>query len=226
MCGKCQAGDGIGEKAHQAGVAMSIELDQVIQDFATCLKRVDAKRPQALNARSKEPFQPGIGPHSEAEVVAMVADDMAQFAPSLYKGKLITNVPYPESPRQKCDLCILSGPMNEWAIEVKMLRFLGDNGKVNDNILMHILSPYPNHRSAVTDCEKLATSSIALKKSIMIYGFDHDEWPLAPAIEAFESLACLRTRIGVRIVAEFNGLIHPIHDRGKVYAWQVEGKVA
>ena len=27
--------------------------------------------------------------------------------------------------------------------EVKMLRLMGDNGKPNDNMLMHILSPYP-----------------------------------------------------------------------------------
>jgi hypothetical protein len=27
------------------------------------------------------------------------------------------------------------------AIEVKMLRLMGDNGKLNDNMVMHILSP-------------------------------------------------------------------------------------
>jgi hypothetical protein len=32
-----------------------------------------------------------------------------------------------------------------WAIEVKMLRLMGDNGKLNDNMVMHILSPYPAH---------------------------------------------------------------------------------
>jgi hypothetical protein len=31
----------------------------------------------------------------------------------------------------------------DWAIEVKMLRLMGDNHKPNDNMLMHILSPYP-----------------------------------------------------------------------------------
>jgi hypothetical protein len=34
-----------------------------------------------------------------------------------------------------------------------MLRLLGDNGKLNDNMLMHVLSPYQAHRSALTDCE-------------------------------------------------------------------------
>jgi hypothetical protein len=34
-------------------------------------------------------------------------------------------------------------PSWEWAIEIKMPRLMGDNGKPNDNMLMHILSPYP-----------------------------------------------------------------------------------
>ena len=42
----------------------------------------------------------------------------------------------------------LSRSAGEWAIEVKMLRLMGDNGKPNDNMLMHILSPYERHRSA------------------------------------------------------------------------------
>ena len=39
-----------------------------------------------------------------------------------------------------------------------MMRLMGDNGKPNDNILTHILSPYPAQRSAITDCRKLAAS--------------------------------------------------------------------
>jgi hypothetical protein len=54
----------------------------------------------------------------------------------------------------------LGGPAPwEWAIEVKMLRFMGDNGKLNDNIVMHILSPYPEHRSALTDCTNTRMNS-------------------------------------------------------------------
>jgi hypothetical protein len=52
-----------------------------------------------------------------------------------------------------------------WAIEVKLLRLLGDNGKPNDNILMHILSPYPAHRSAFTDCTKLLGAPLGRRKA-------------------------------------------------------------
>jgi hypothetical protein len=64
-----------------------------------------------------------------------------------YSNRLRVVVPYPIG-RQKCDLCIGVPPSWEWAVEIKMLRLMGDNGKPNDNMLRHILSPYPNDRSA------------------------------------------------------------------------------
>jgi hypothetical protein len=89
-------------------------------------------------------------------------------------AQYVCGVPYPGLSRQKCDLCLGSSPDWSWAIEVKMLRLLGDNGKDNDNMLMHILSPYPQHRSALTDCRKLAVSTIRGKRAIMIYGYDQE----------------------------------------------------
>ena len=141
--------------------------------------------------------------------------------PQEYQGRLGIGVPYPDAPRQKRDLCIGKAPLWEWAIEIKMLRLLGDNGKLNDNILMHILSPYPAHRSAITDCDKLALSPIAQAKAILIYGYEHDEWPLVTAIEAFEALAGTRVRLGVRHCVEFKELVHPVHSAGSVFAWEI-----
>jgi hypothetical protein len=37
-------------------------------------------------------------------------------------------------------------------------------------MLMHILSPYPNDRSALTDCIKLAASNLPGRKAVIIYG--------------------------------------------------------
>ena len=200
---------------------MTIDLATIVDDFALCIKRADARQPQAVNIRSKEPFQAGIGPHSESQVVKLVADEMVLFHPEFYKDSIMTGVPYPEFPRQKCDLCIGSASSWEWAIEVKMLRFLGDNGKLNDNILMHILSPYPEHRSALTDCTKLSGSKLGHSKAILIYGYEHDGWPLSPAIDAFEILANAKVGLSPRCEAEFDGLIHPIHTRGRIFGWQL-----
>jgi hypothetical protein len=80
-------------------------------------------------------------------------------APDRYQGRLHTGISYPGGTRQKCDVCVGVAPGWDWALEIKMLRLMGDNGKPNDNMLMHILSPYPADRSALTDCSKLATKS-------------------------------------------------------------------
>jgi hypothetical protein len=201
---------------------MRIELERFVQDFARGLTAVDAARPCATNVRSKIAFQPGIGPHSEAQTVKLIGTELERLGPEIYRHRLAYGVPYPEAPRQKCDLCIGSAPDWEWAVEIKMLRILGDNGKANDNILMHLLSPYPAHRSALTDCQKLAESNLGTRKVILIYGYDADAWPLEPAIGAFEALARARTALGKRISAEFRGLVHPVHSSGSVFAWELQ----
>ena len=119
---------------------MSIELQQLVGDFARSIQRVDARRPQAINARSKLPFLPGLGPHAETDAVRLVVEELQALSPERYRGRLFLSVRYPEISKQKCDFCIGSKTSWEWAVEVKMLRFLGDNGKLNDNILMHILN--------------------------------------------------------------------------------------
>jgi hypothetical protein len=92
-----------------------------------------------------------------------------------------------------------------------MLRFMGDNGKPNDNMLMHILSPYAKHPKRADDCQKLTGSGFELPYALLIYGYDHDDWPMEPAVEAFEQLARYRVQLGPRQLASFDGLIHPVH---------------
>src|SRR6267142_6737773 len=155
-----------------------LELEDIVADVATVIKRIDARRPQAANARTGAVYQPGIGPHPETQAVDLVVAELQVFAPTRYAGRLHTDVPYPGSSRQKCDLCIGTSPDWEWAVEVKMLRMMGDNGKPNDNMLMHILAPYPKDRSALTDCDKLLESGLNGRKAILIYGFDYPELPM------------------------------------------------
>jgi hypothetical protein len=86
-------------------------------------------------------------------------------------------------------------------------------------MLMHILSSYPEHRSALTDCMKLGSSGIAADKAIVIIGYTYPDMPLEPAISAFECLAS--GKIGPRNEAAFSGLCHRIHCSGKVLAWLI-----
>jgi hypothetical protein len=96
---------------------------------------------------------------------------------------------------------------------------IGDNGKPNDNILMHILSPYPQHRSAVTDCDKLLASGFLTSKAILIFCYESQDWPIEPAIMAFEALASRKCQPQSRFVSPFLDLLHPFHRSGAVWGW-------
>lgn len=198
-----------------------LEPARLAEQFAAALSAADARSPVALNARTKVPYQPGIGPHPESSAVRLMVEELTALDPEVYTGSGL-GVAYPEAPRQKCDWCI--GPRADgwaWAIEVKLLRFLGDNGGPNDNMLMHVLSPYPQHRSAVTDCDKLRSAALGDRSAVLIYGFDSADWPLTPAIDAFEIVARSRGPVGPRHEAQFSGLVHPVHRSGSVFVWEV-----
>lgn len=199
----------------------TFRIAELVRDFAAGMVAVDAKRPQAKSARSQALYQPGLGPHTEAQTVAMVMEELAGNGGLRYAGAYRREVRYPAFPRSKCDLCL--GPADEsgLAVEIKMLRLMGDNGKPNDNILMHLLSPYPAHRSAVTDCEKLLGSRLPGRKGILIFGYEYEDWPMELAIRAFEVLASQRVELGTRFEGEGAGLVHPVHRHGRVFGWEL-----
>jgi len=135
-------------------------------------------------------------------------------------GAHVISAKYPGG-RQRCDVCFGIAPNWEWAIEVKLLRLSGDNGNPNDHMLMHLLSPYSAHRSALTDLDKLHIWAGPKRKAILIYGFDHEHWPLKPALDAFEVLAQSRLHLSGRFQCAFSGLVHPVHSSGAVVAWEI-----
>lgn len=197
-----------------------MELHEYVADFARGIELVDAKRPVALNQRTKQPYQPGIGPHTEAATVSLVMNTMATEKPERYRDAFAENVPYPDVPRQRCDLVLGAEEPYDWVIEVKMLRMLGDNGKPNDNMVSHILSPYPQTRSAVTDLEKLAATSLGESKAVLWYCYEYPDWPADPLLDAFGALTA--GRLGERFEASFSGLIHPVHQVGRVVGWELQ----
>jgi hypothetical protein len=107
----------------------------------------------------------------------------------------------------------------EWAIEIKMARLSGDNGKPDDTSIKDILSPYERDRSAVSDCTKLITAGFVGRTALMIYG--DVRRPLDVIIHAFEVCACARVSLGSRQVRRLEELVHPIFSEGRVFAWEV-----
>lgn len=199
---------------------VSLSLTDLVADFAQAVRAVDSLAPVAVSTRTGARYQPGIGPHTEAQTVKLVMAHLAEANPLRY-GSYRLGVPYGDGTRQACDVCLGGPAAAEWAAEVKMLRLMGDNGKLNDNMMMHILSPYPAQRSALTDCAKLLASRLGDHKAILIYGYDYPSWPMDPVISAFEVLASRQVKLDSGAVAPFDGLVHPVHQRGRVFGWQL-----
>ena len=192
-----------------------VELNEFVTALAEGIQLADATEPVWVSNRGRT-YQPGIGPHTESATLGLAFEQFSSMDTGI---PLEREVPYPNFPRSKCDL-VLARPA-EWAVEVKMLRRMGDNGKPNDNILMHILSPYHQDRSAVTDCDKLLDSGFETRLAIVIYGDDYPDFPMDPAIEAFEVLAERRVCLRSKVCASFNGLVHPVHQEGRVFGWEI-----
>lgn len=195
-------------------------LQRLTRDLASAVMAVDSGRPTAVNKRSGIAFAPGLGPHSEVETFTRVLHETKCAHPEWYQ-EVVSAVPYPKNPRQKCDFRITT-PEGALFVEGKLLRLKGDNGKPNDNMLMHILSPYPQHRSALTDCHKLRNSGFGGAKIIVIIGYSYSDLSLELAAAAFERLAAGLLSSCGRGEASFFDLCHSVHREGKVMAWQVQ----
>ena len=189
-------------------------LSEFVAQFAEALNAADSQRPMAVSPRSGRVYQPGIGPHPEDRAVDLIVAELKVLRPD---WRIALRQCYPGS-RQTCDL--LWGDPPEWAIEIKMFRPNGDNGKPDDTAIKDILSPFAADRSAVSDCRKIAESDIAPHRAILIYGFDDKRKPLLEMIAAFETLARTRVSLGQRRQAPIGPLVHPVHQTGAVFAWE------
>jgi hypothetical protein len=85
---------------------------------------------------------------------------------------------YPDIINASCDLVFSSREYNinrfEWAIELKYIQLVGDNGKNNDHTIQKVLSPYLKDRSLFHDVKRLSQSLISEKKAVIGFGFEYD----------------------------------------------------
>src|SRR5688572_16256342 len=105
-----------------------INLRDIVEQFAKAMAAADSRRPVAVSPRSGRVYQPGIGPHPEDRAVDLVMVELATMGS--WESKL--RICYPGS-KQSCDW-LLGDPV-EWAIEIKMSRPNGDNGKPDDTAI-------------------------------------------------------------------------------------------
>lgn len=185
-------------------------LAAFVAAFAHGLRAADARRPVSKT------YRPGTGPHTEDQQIRLAVQALRERG---IEVRVALGVPYPSAPRQKCDIVIEAD--EPWHIEAKLFRPAGDNGKLNDQNLNHILSPFDADRSLLTDCRKLRGAGWPGRIAVLVIAYHWPERPFLPVATAFECLARAEGPIGPRVSYCFDGLIHPHHASGGVHAWEV-----
>ena len=168
-----------------------MHLETIAARFAEGLVAVDAATTHVqVNARTGAPYLPGVPSMNEETFVANVARWWHNKHPEDFSTDetLHTGVPYPINARQKCDLVVATQPVMgepraEWAVEVKRVQLVGDNGKNNDFGMAKLLSPYLKDRSLAHDVERLAAARVAPRQAVLLYGFEYGPATLRRARE-------------------------------------------
>jgi hypothetical protein len=148
-----------------------MSLADLVEDIADSLKMIDAS---GVPFKS---FQPGVGPYGEPQLVKLVAERLNSIPQ--YGGRVRT--------MRTPDLLI----PESWAIEVKIARPFGDNGKMAENWSVNLLHPYEGNTSLLGDCLKLRSHAFQEQKAVIAIGYEHDppQLSLEPLIRSFELIA-------------------------------------
>ncbi len=158
-----------------------MELVGILQRFAEGLVVVDAEtHHHSSNQRTKEVYLPGVKTLNERKFVEELVtwwlrDHGTDFNPS---SGIDREIPYPNFPRASCDLIMSTdgSPISfpEWAIEIKHIALVGNNGKNNDYGVAKILSPYLKDRSLIHDINRMRRHPIGKRQAVIGYCFEYD----------------------------------------------------
>src|SRR5262245_20252778 len=113
------------------GAIVKMDHSTMVRNVAEALVDIDA-----LRVAFKR-FQPGGGPYGERQLMRAIVDRLNRL--SDYSGKAVT--------RRTPDVLIRCA----WALEFKLARPFGDNGKQAENWSVNLLHPYPGNVSVVGD---------------------------------------------------------------------------
>lgn len=182
-----------------------MRLEELVRDIANALLQIDT------SGQRFRSFQSGVGPFGEPQLLKLIADRLNAL-PS-YRQLVRT--------KRTPDL-LVSG---HWAVEAKITRPFGDNGKEAENWSVNLLHPYPGNVSTIGDCFKLLQYPGPERCAVVVIGYEHDppQINLTPLVESFEAIAreVLHIRLSERIEERRNLLVHPVHQSLRVLAWEV-----
>lgn len=194
-------------------------LTTLADDFASVIPAVDT---EAEHGR----WQPGLGPFEEDRQVEMLREAL--------EGKtsysIETEAPYLDG-GQRVDLFIESEKTGI-PVEAKLLRFRYDNGNIDPNSFAKVFSPFPERTTStlLTDARKLHRAGFDESGGLLgLYYEPVDESYERMTPEAIAEKFALDVdywydfEVETRNVAHFDGLRHPVHQRGAVITWEISG---
>lgn len=176
---------------------------EIVRLIADILKSFDSEGPV------HKAFKPGIGPFGEPQIVREIARRLSS------KG-------VPARTKRTPDLAI----QDEWAIEFKIARPFGDNGKEAENWSVNLLHPYAGNVSLIGDAIKLSELGTYNHKALFVIGFEHDpaKISLNPLLDAFELIAqqVMSVHLGKRVEENRGHLVHPEHQVLRCVGWELD----
>ena len=179
-----------------------MNYSDLVITIADILKDFDNEKPKHKD------FKPGIGPFGEPQIVGIISNRLER------KGISARTKRTPDLEIQQ-----------DWAIEFKIIRPFGDNGKEAENWTVNLLHPYPGNVSLIGDAIKLLQIPNYSRKGLFIIGYEHDpaKISLDPLIYSFELITreVMNIRLGERIEERRNNLVHPEHQVVRCIGWDL-----
>ena len=169
-----------------------LQLPELVSTVADTLRDFDAERPVHKS------FKPGIGPFGEPQLIKELALRLKSQG-------------MPARTRRTPDLEI----ENVWAVEFKIVRPFGDDGKPAENWSQNLLHPYEGNTSLIGDALKLMARKDHQHSCLFAICYEHESpvVNLDPLLSSFELIADSVTQIplGARVEERRSTLVHPTH---------------
>ena len=179
-----------------------MQLTQFTNTIADVLKEYDGEFP------IHKTFQPGIGPFGEPQLVQVIAERLNA------RGVRAETKRTPDMAVQ-----------GEIAVEFKIARPFGDNGKPAENWSVNLLHPYEGNTSLIGDAMKLSDLAGYSQKVLFVIGYEHNpsKISLDPLFDSFEVIMKKVVRIGIseRCEEMRMALVHPEHQILRCLSWQL-----
>jgi hypothetical protein len=174
----------------------------LVKTIADVLETLDSERP------THKAFRAGIGPFGEPQLLKEIARRLS--------GQGLN-----AKTRRTPDLDV----QGNWAIEFKIVRPFGDNGREAENWSVNVLHPYAANVSLIGDALKLNSLNNYARKGLMVIGYEHDQPKISlnPLLASFELIAShiLGISLAERVEERRGQLVHPEHQVLRCIGWEL-----